>query len=212
VPDDPVIYSFSVSPNQIQARDCVNIAWSVGGGATYVNILRDGDVIVNDAGFDGQQQDCLDQPGDYKYKLKAGNVAKEVASDPQMVSVNEAPLQNPLAGTNWRVISLYDGAVPIMEDAPPTVSFSPDGRVDGSAGCSAYSASYQAEGDVISIWGVNSSMLDCSDYPDLDALMAQDAAFLEALPMATNFQLDGNRLAIFGPGGQVLMQLDLLLR
>jgi hypothetical protein len=42
--------------------------------------------------------------------------------------------------------------------------------------------------------------------------MAQDAGFLEFLPMATNFQLDGNRLLILDQGGMRLMELSLLLR
>ncbi|HFD38250.1 MAG TPA: transporter substrate-binding domain-containing protein, partial [Anaerolineae bacterium] len=50
-PEQPVIHSFSVSPNQIAVGECVGLAWSVGGGATYSRILRNGMVIVDNAGF-----------------------------------------------------------------------------------------------------------------------------------------------------------------
>jgi hypothetical protein len=41
--------------------------------------------------------------------------------------------------------------------------------------------------------------------------MAQDAAFLDLLPMATNFSLDGDYLLILDPGGMRLMELRLVL-
>jgi len=212
VPEDPVIHAFTVTPNQIQAGDCVNIVWSVGGGAIYANILRDGAVVMNDVNFDGQQSDCLDQPGDHVYQLKAGNVAKEVASDEQWVSVTEAPPEEPLAGTHWMVTALYDGAgnpIPIVADSPPTANFGHGGELNGSAGCNTYSAVYQAVGTTLTIGRVNSSGDICSDPP---GIMEQEAAFLEALPAAANFNLQGSRLTILGPTGQKLMELSLLLQ
>ena len=53
-------YSFVVDPAQIQAGECVGISWSVGGGTTYSRILRNGVVIIDDAGYSGQQMDCLE--------------------------------------------------------------------------------------------------------------------------------------------------------
>jgi heat shock protein HslJ len=75
----------------------------------------------------------------------------------------------------------------------------------------AYGGSYRAEGDSISISVGASSALNCSQFPDIEARTAQDRAFLDLLPMATNFSLDGERLLILDPGGMRLMELSLLL-
>ena len=210
-PPDPVLYAFDVSPNQITVGNCVNISWSVGGGATYVRILRDGAPYWDPTEFRDQFCDTQDQPGDHSYQLLAGNVAKEAKSEEQWVNVSEAAPQNPLAGTHWVVTSLQDGAVPIVADAPPTASFGTGGRLDGSGACMTYGASYRAEGDVITVSRVNSAQLNCSGYADMEARMAQDAAFLDLLPMATNLSLDGDRLLILDPGGMRLMELRLML-
>jgi hypothetical protein len=37
--------------------------------------------------------------------------------------------------------------------------------------------------------------------------MAQDQGFLDLLPMATNFNVEGNKLLILDPGGMRLMEL-----
>ncbi|MEJ2211055.1 MAG: transporter substrate-binding domain-containing protein, partial [Anaerolineae bacterium] len=46
-PEAPVIYSFGVSPNQIEVGECVGLSWSVGGGATTSRILRNQAVILD---------------------------------------------------------------------------------------------------------------------------------------------------------------------
>jgi heat shock protein HslJ len=212
VPEDPVIYSFGVSPNHIQTGDCVNISWSAGGGATYVRIMRNGAVIVNDAGLEGKQSDCLDQPGDYTYQAMAGNVAKEVPSDPQSVNVTEAPPPAPpLAGTHWVVIAMNDAAgnpYPLLADVPLTATFGQGGALDGSAGCNTYSAVYQAKGDALTIGRVTTSRMSCGEPP---GIMEQEAAFLAVLPAAANFVQEGSQLTILGPTGQVLLVLSMLL-
>jgi ABC-type amino acid transport substrate-binding protein/heat shock protein HslJ len=210
-PPDPVIYAFDVSPNQITAGNCVNVSWSAGGGTASVRILRDGSPYWDPPDLQGQFCDTLDEAREYKYQLLARGAAKDISSGEQWVNVTTAPPQNPLGGTHWRVTSLQDGAVPIVPDAPPTVNFGTDGRIDGSGACMAYGGSYRAEGDSISISVGASSALNCSQFPDIEARTAQDRAFLDLLPMATNFSLDGERLLILDPGGMRLMELSLLL-
>jgi polar amino acid transport system substrate-binding protein len=209
---DPEIYLFDVTPTQIEVGDCVNISWSVGGGTASVTIKRDGAVYMDGiTEFNSSFCDTLDTAREVTYQLLARGQTKDVPSAVKRVTVTAAPPQNPLAGTHWRVTSLQDGAYPIVLDAPPTVSFGTDGRVDGSGACMAYGGSYRAEGDSISISIEASSALNCSQYPDMEARMAQDRAFLDLLPMATNFSLEGERLLILDPGGMRLMELSLLL-
>jgi hypothetical protein len=107
-PEAPVIHSFSVSPNQVEAGECMGISWRVGGGATYSRILRNGSTLIDDAGFTGQEMDCLDEPGTYTYRLEALNAAGDRVSQEQVGIVTEAAPENPLAGTRWQVASFFD--------------------------------------------------------------------------------------------------------
>jgi heat shock protein HslJ len=204
-PPDPAIYLFDVTPNQIEAGNCVNVSWSVGGGTASVTILRDGAVYVDGiTEFNSSFCDTLDMAREVTYQLLARGQAKDVSSEVKKVNVTAAPPQNPLANTSWVVASIRDGAV-ALTDRPPTMSFGADGTITGAGACMAYGGSYGAQGD--SIWiSVHSSALQC-DCPDVEACMAQDAGFLEYLPMATNFQLDGNQLLILDQGGMRLMEL-----
>jgi polar amino acid transport system substrate-binding protein len=214
-PEDPVIYVFDVSPNQIKVGECVNVTYSAGGGTASLRVMRDGGPYWDPPTLDGTFCDPLNEAREYTYQLVARGQAKDVPSEVLTVSAKEAPPQDPLAGSNWAVMSLYDGAgnsIPIVQGYNPTAFFGHEGRVDGSAGCSNYSASYRAEGNALTITGLQSAMLDCSANPDIDALMVQDAAFLAALPQATNFEIQGTTLIIRGPSGGVLMQLNSVLR
>jgi hypothetical protein len=94
-PELPVIYSFLVTPPEIEAGECVGISWSIGGGTTYSRILRDGAVLIDDAGYSGQQMDCLEVEGDYAYQLVAENAAGESVTQDQSVSVREKAPENP---------------------------------------------------------------------------------------------------------------------
>ena len=58
----PIIYNFSVSPTEIQANDCVGIAWSTGGGTSKVTLKRNGQIVQDNAGLSGQEQVCLAHP------------------------------------------------------------------------------------------------------------------------------------------------------
>jgi polar amino acid transport system substrate-binding protein len=207
---DPAIYLFDVTPNQIEAGNCVNVSWSVGGGTASITIKRDGAVYVDGiTEFNSSFCDTLDTAREVTYQLLARGQAKDVSSEVKRVNVTAAPPQNPLAGTHWVVTSLQDSFLTVP-DAPPTISFSADGAVTGAGACMAYGGSYGAQGD--SIWiAVQSSALNCSEFADVEARMAQDAAFLDLLPMSANFSLDGDRLLILDPGGMRLMELSLML-
>jgi len=120
-PEQPVIQAFSITPNTVEAGECMGISWRVGGGTTYSRILRNGGVLIDDAGFTGQQMDCLDEPGTYTYRLEAYNAAGESVSQEQVGVVNEAAPDNPLAGTRWRATVLNGDTV--LEGTTLTAAF-----------------------------------------------------------------------------------------
>ena len=71
-----------------------------------------------------------------------------------------------------------------------------------------YGGSYRAEGDSIAISVAGVGATNCSEFPDVEARVAQDSAFLDLLPMATNFSMEGDRLLLLDPGGMRLMELS----
>jgi hypothetical protein len=86
-PTKPVIVAFSVSPEEIRAGECVVVRWEVGGGAVYVQVIRNGDVVIDDADFVGQGTDCLTTAGSYTYHLEAWNVETERVSTEVTITV-----------------------------------------------------------------------------------------------------------------------------
>jgi heat shock protein HslJ len=199
-PEAPVIQAFSVSPNQVEAGECVGVSWSVGGGASYSRILRNGQVIIDDAGFSGQQMDCLDDAGDYRYRLEAYNPQNDSVAEERQVSVTEAAPDNPLAGTSWRATALNGNTV--LDGTTLTASFGQGGGLDGSAGCNSYSASYLVQGRLLSITPPSATGMLCGEP---EGIMEQESAFLAALQTAGSFSLEAGELYIQdGSGGTTL--------
>jgi polar amino acid transport system substrate-binding protein len=204
-PEAPVIHAFSVSPNQIEAGGCVGVSWSVGGGASYTRILRNGAVVLDNAGFTGQQMDCLDQPGGYTYRLEAFNPANQSVAQEQTASVSEAAPVNPLAGTSWFATAYFDGAQmsPVLEGTALTSLFGADGKLNGSAGCNTYSASYLVEGASLAITPPAASSMTCGEPP---GIMEQETAFLNALTSAGGYNLEAGQLYILNASGQAVVE------
>ena len=207
-PEAPVIYSFVVSPNQIQQGQCVGLSWSVGGGATYSRILRNQAVIIDNAGYSGQQMDCLDEAGSYTYILEAQNSAGQRVTQQQAVNVTEAAPDNPLAGTRWRVTLLWDSeeedVEPVLPDSTLTTAFDRTGRVNGSSGCNSYSASYLVSGSQLTMTPPTGTSMIC-DTPA--GIMAQEAAFLALLPTVGGYTIEGESLYLENASGEIVMEL-----
>jgi hypothetical protein len=88
-PDAPVIYGFLVTPAEIEAGQTVSVQWRVGGGATYTRILRNGEVVIDDAGFNGNVGVTLSSAGTYVLVLEAYNDAGDMESAEQTVVATE---------------------------------------------------------------------------------------------------------------------------
>jgi polar amino acid transport system substrate-binding protein len=86
-PDQPVIHSFAVTPDQIPAGSCVNVTWRAGGGTSWINIVRNDDIVFENAPLSGSVQDCPPGPGDYRYRMVAFNPQDERVRQDQFVTV-----------------------------------------------------------------------------------------------------------------------------
>jgi heat shock protein HslJ len=208
VPDAPVIHSFSVSPNQVEAGGCMGISWALGGGTTYSRILRNGAALIDDAGYTGQEMDCLDDPGTYTYRLEALNAAGERVTQEQVGIVTETAPTNPLAGTRWQLTAILDAEVGGIGLVPPdmnqTMSFDKTGKVNGSSGCNTYSASYVVSGSQLTMTPPSGTNALCSTP---DGIMDQEAAFLALLPTIGGYSIQGTKLTLKNASGQPVAEL-----
>lgn len=110
-----------------------------------------------------------------------------------------------LDGTSWQAVEL--GPRPTVPDVVSTIVFD-DGEVSGSGGCNTYSGTYESAlstgaygggPDTISISNVGGTERACEEL-----VMAQEAAFYEALMNATTYSITVERLEL-RDGGEVLV-------
>lgn len=85
-PNQPVIHSFSVQPDQIGAGGCVDLRWQTGGGTSWVNLWRGDYMVWENAPLSGQVQDCPQERGTLKYRLIAYNPQDKRVHQDQFVT------------------------------------------------------------------------------------------------------------------------------
>jgi len=204
-PTPPVVYAFTATPGQIQAGECVNVSWQVGGDAVQIDLLRDGILIFPSAPFSGSFQDCLNTAGSYTYRLAVLGSNNEMVTDDRGVTVTEASSSVPLQGTTWFLESYLNGTTisPVLPGTAITAVFGEDGQLRGSSGCNTYSANYTADGSSIFIGPPIGTQSLCSDPP---GIMEQEAAYLLALPMASSYQISSFSLTIQDVNGRIVLQ------
>ena len=91
----PQITYFYVSPDSIAQGDVVNISWNVYGGAVHIQILRDGQVIEDQAAMSGGIQDSPPSPGMVTYSIQAsgpGGSASDQASVNVLIPLIDTPV------------------------------------------------------------------------------------------------------------------------
>ena len=130
--------------------------------------------------------------GANSYFLRDGNLFIELKFDSG--SMKFSPQAPGLVGTRWRVTGVNNGRGAlegVLGDPALHLYFGEAGALDGSAGCNHFSASFTISGDRITIGQALSTRKFCQDPP---GIMAQETAFLSALPKALRFEQTGDRL------------------
>jgi len=81
-------------------------------------------------------------------------------------------------------------------------------RVSGSTGCNFYGAGYTLNGDAFVVWMAEVTLQYCSD-----GSMVQKGTYLAGLGAAESLTLEGGRLVIGNPDGELVFRpaTDLLL-
>ena len=101
-----------------------------------------------------------------------------------------------LTATNWEATSYNNGneaVVSLIVGTTITADFGEDGTLSGNAGCNQYTTSYTVDGDAITIEPVASTMMFCGDP---EGMMDQETLYLQALPTAATYQIDGTTLTL----------------
>jgi heat shock protein HslJ len=106
-----------------------------------------------------------------------------------------------LEGTHGRAVSIL--GLPPLPQAVPTLVFENHAEAGGFAGCNGYgTVDYRAEGGAISFGQLTQTGMGCLG----DAVMAQEARFMQALSEAQRVELRDGLLVISGPGGEVVLE------
>lgn len=100
-------------------------------------------------------------------------------------------LDQGLSGTTWDVIAYNNGkeaVVSLIIGTEITALFGEDGQLTGNAGCNDYFASYETDGDQITIGLPGVTQKYCSEP---EGLMEQEQAYLTALQTAATYKITG---------------------
>ncbi len=109
---------------------------------------------------------------------------------------------NPLADTDWVLVELGDADDPdaAVAGSSPDVQFSETG-LGGWTGCNSYSGEYNVRDDELRLADLGWTEAGCPS----DALFRQEQRMQDSLAAIERFEVSGNRLTLYGEGGQVLV-------
>jgi heat shock protein HslJ len=134
----------------------------------------------------------------------AAQVLPSATLPPTAAAPQSSPVVSPsLERQTWRLVSYIDAAdaqkTPI-ENTQITATFE-NGKVTGNASCNRYFASYQLNGDKLTISNAGSTMMACL----APGVMVQEAAYLEALQKAAKYQIKASQLEIADVAGKTIL-------
>ncbi len=105
-----------------------------------------------------------------------------------------------LANTHWRLVSYgrQGSETPVIDGSGLSLQFEEGSQAGGAAGCNTFGAQYEvSDRNLLSMTDIVSTLMACSD----EALMEQEAHYLDALRSVKSFELNGESLTIRYEGG-----------
>lgn len=112
------------------------------------------------------------------------------ADDGELLRYATATLVGDWTATGFRQ---GDAVSSPLVDTEVRASFGEDGTLSGSSGCNSYRATYTTDGGEIEISQPAGTLMACAEPA---GVMEQEAAYLAALPTATEYRLDGRSLEL----------------
>ena len=96
-----------------------------------------------------------------------------------------------LKGVSWQLNELNGNPTLPLPEAAVTANFGEDGRLTGNAGCNDYFASYETDGENISISALGWTEKFCMEP---EGVMDQESQYLAALETADIFEIEAGVL------------------
>lgn len=165
-------------------------------------------------------EELMAQEGQYLAALQSAAAFKidgdrleitQAGGEPVLVySVLPVPEPASLIGSPWLLTAIstgQDGIASVLAGTEVTAMFADGGNMSGSAGCNNYQASYQLEGDRITIGPAAATMMMC---PGPEGIMEQESAYLSALESVANYHIVGANLELADVEGKTLLTYTLL--
>jgi heat shock protein HslJ len=134
-----------------------------------------------------------------KYQVIA-NRLEMISKSGELAAMFSVAKPTSLVDTPWQIVAYNNGreaVVSVINDTEITALFA-EGNVSGSAGCNDYNASYELDGENITIAPAVTTRKFCEEP---EGVMEQETEFLTALLSANAYQLDGQRLDMFSADG-----------
>ena len=135
-----------------------------------------------------------------------GDRLELIDADGTRVAQFTALLPVSLAGTEWTLTAYNNGqeaVVSVLIGTEITAAFGDDGRLAGSAGCNTYGASYEVDGDQITLGPAVTTRMWC---PEPEGIMDQENAFLAALGSAATYRIQSDKLEMRDADGALALQ------
>ena len=110
--------------------------------------------------------------------------------------------ENPLAGTEWRLVELgqADSPAPVV-GADVVIKFTTATDMTGWTGCNSYAAGYSVRQSELRLDDLLWTEAGCPS----DALFGQEQRMQDSLATVERFEVSGERLTLHSEGGQVLV-------
>jgi heat shock protein HslJ len=101
---------------------------------------------------------------------------------------------------DWEVTAFLNGdaVTSTLAGTTLTATFAADGTLSGSSGCNRYTTTYTTDRGEIEIAPPAGTRMTCAEP---EGVMEQEAAYLAALPTATQYRLDGGSLTLLSADG-----------
>jgi putative lipoprotein len=110
----------------------------------------------------------------------------------------------PLRGTDWRLVTLGEKAVPVIDSQrAPRITLQPDSKsIVASGGCNRMFGIYDLKGDAIRFSGIGSTRMACKSGMDTES------AYLAALLRVARWRVNGQQLELSDSSGTVLARFE----
>ncbi len=146
---------------------------------------------------EGSRQVCPSTTTTYEMRVQLTDGSVQVVP----VTITVLP-GNPLANTNWQLVSIYGTQAPIAGPVP-TLYFSSANTVSGSGGCNQLSGPYTVNGSSLVIGPLVSTQMMCDQ-----ALMTQEQTYVQALSSVASYEISGNQLILRTGAGQEVLRFN----